>query len=521
MVGPAGRGRRRTAGTAAVLVTLVLTTGRPAVAEGAQGAREDGRQDSLGSLIPALLDLVEAAPTARAWRDDRPGASLQRLGDGERLRSTGRTATAARQGWCGRGTREVALADGGTARKTVYFYPPPPGDPADLSRPTGDEDTWARECRLRAAELRLDADAATGRRLGADATDALRRRLGDPSGDLELDVPRGRWLEPGGLWRWRGGKVVAGYNRVSNAVVASAAHASYAAGAARSRKRSQRNRRRVTELGDSARSRGLDTLPLAAAERVLRAVYREGDGSEPVGDDSGLDSAFVSILAAWTTAADGLPPGNRAEAYRLGDRLVTWTYPTVSRRATSSRPGTVDSSLIRRLTPLGLQFGYSPLGASHVYVHSWLRKAREVAPQGTRAADDAFVALLRRGLDTSGTCREGPAQFAAVLREGVRFLRERGSSADPEVRAEVHRMVGDAYADIVTVAAGVTESSNYVGEDDRPVSPERARRKALEHYRATLELTDDREVARAIWEDAWRLAAGLPLERTRFVCIYD
>lgn len=522
MVGFPRRGRWRAAGTAVVLAALVLTFGFTAVAEGAQSIREDGRPDSLAALAPALLDLVRAAPTARVWRDDHAGAALLRLGDGDRDRRLRRTATAVREGWCGRGTRHVALPGGDTARKTVYFYPPPPGDPAELPEATGDGDAWAQGCRLRAAELRLEIDAETGRRLGAEATEALEARLGPPSGDLERDLLRGRWIDPGAVWRWSDGKVAAGYDRVTDVVVVTVAHASAAAEADPRRARNQRRARRAAGLRDSARSRGLDAaLPLAAVERVLGALRRADGASDSAGDGFELDSAYVSALAAWRTAADELAPVDRAAAYLLGDRFVTWTYSSVSRRVTSSRPGTVDSSLIRMLTPLGLEFGYSPLGAAHVYVHSWLRKAREIAPEATAVADDAFVDLLRRGLDTSGTCAEGAAQFSAVVREGERFLRERGPAVERGVLAEVHRMVGDAHADVVTVAAGATHASMYIREDELPVPPERARREAVEHYRAAMERTDDGAETRAIWGDAWRLAVGLPLERTRFVCIYD
>lgn len=487
---------------------------------------------ALAESAGGLLDLLDRAPAARDWKAARPAGSLAALGGGsedpeDRMRRRQRTVSVAGDGWCGRGEAPLALPTGDTARLTVHFYPPRPGPPDALPAPDAPPETWLDGCRAGAVRVTLGVPPGEGPGRAETLVRRLEGRLGPPSGSLLPAVPTGLLLDAGALWRPRGGKAIAGYARLDTALVVAMADSASAVGPERYRSWRQEDRRLSGELTARADSLGLEALPLAETRRLLDAAFGEaGDGGDGRKDIE-VASAFFSLVGAWKSAADTLPPEERAAAYLLGNRLLAEMIP-VARRAVirslrDSAPSRRlrDSTVVRRLQPHGVEFQGSTLGATDVYTHSWLRQARELAPGGTETADRAFVELLRRGMDTSRICADGAAQFATVIREGRWFLERRGAEADRAVLADVHRLVADAFADVVTLAAGVTYSSMYVSADDFPLPPARARREAVAHYREALRRIRDPDEARKVWRDAWRIAAGLPRERTRFVCIYD
>jgi hypothetical protein len=70
----------------------------------------------------------------------------------------------------------------------------------------------------------------------------------------------------------------------------------------------------------------------------------------------------------------------------------------------------------------------------------------------------------------------------------------------------VHRLVGDAYADIVALAAGA--GSEYADSAAFLADAPAARDSALAHYRKALALERVSPEARWSWLEAWRLLAG-------------
>src|SRR5712691_3429789 len=93
------------------------------------------------------------------------------------------------------------------------------------------------------------------------------------------------------------------------------------------------------------------------------------------------------------------------------------------------------------------------------------------------------------------------------------------TTSDPATAGELHRLVGDAYADIVALASGAgmgyADTALYVAEAPA------ARRTAIAHYRQALTLDRSMPESRAAWLEAWRLLAGLPPTTTYFFCVYD
>jgi hypothetical protein len=123
---------------------------------------------------------------------------------------------------------------------------------------------------------------------------------------------------------------------------------------------------------------------------------------------------------------------------------------------------------------------------------------------------------MRLGFDFSGIC-DREKLFEEVIATGEPLL---ARTNDPGIEAEIRVMLGDAYATIVALAHGAAE--DYASPAAYAAREPDARRKALAHYRAALEL-DDKSSARAarVWSVAWRLAAGLPPVSARYFCIYD
>jgi hypothetical protein len=123
---------------------------------------------------------------------------------------------------------------------------------------------------------------------------------------------------------------------------------------------------------------------------------------------------------------------------------------------------------------------------------------------------------MERGFETRLCNDHGREGFRAVIEQGEAFLRAKPHAA---IAGDVHIMVAQAYADIVTLAGGggwgYADSTAYVAE-----APS-ARARAIEHYQIAFESGASPLRVRQSWPTAWRLMAGLIPTRTFFYCIYD
>jgi hypothetical protein len=171
----------------------------------------------------------------------------------------------------------------------------------------------------------------------------------------------------------------------------------------------------------------------------------------------------------------------------------------------------------QQLEAHGAQFNWASLGDTWVYAHSWLSESLEIDPDG-RIGDLAFITLMERGFETSGTCSDQRGNgFRAVIQEGSDFL---GRKPDSPFSSYIHLLMAAAWGDIVTLANG--------GGYDESVSAEykseaaSARTRAIEEYRlAFASPIQGRVKRREAWRNAWRLMAGLSPSRTYFYCVYD
>jgi hypothetical protein len=224
-------------------------------------------------------------------------------------------------------------------------------------------------------------------------------------------------------------------------------------------------------------------------------------------------ASVAPVLRRWRGAAARSGPAERAAALLAADRIVRLTAPSFD------RTGPADSG---RSTPFtratGARYVYAELGGADAYAGNLLKEARQVAP-ASPAGRLALLLLLEGGLmdPVCGGATEGE-DFRTVIAEGERFL---GSDSTPEWRTRAHLAVADAYRDIVALDVGTLEYS--IGDPARHhAEAPRARRRAVEHYRAALDSpTIDPFSASHAWNEAWRLLAMLAPGGTRYVCVYD
>jgi hypothetical protein len=250
---------------------------------------------------------------------------------------------------------------------------------------------------------------------------------------------------------------------------------------------------------DSARTHGLVAL-IAAAD----SAYHEQGSRSP----KRLDADAVEVIRTWTTAGRALAPPRRAAALLAADQVLG------SQPMTYVRAQRQDTARIA-YEKLGAEFARDELGGGYNYTHNWLDEALRLDPHGP-VGRLATLALLRSGFNEAGMCGGGSEAFRKVITTGEQLL---AGDLDSSTGAEVHRLVGDAYADIVALAAGA--GSEYADSAAFLADAPAARDSALAHYRKALALERVSPEARWSWLEAWRLLAGLPPSTTHFFCVYD
>ena len=171
----------------------------------------------------------------------------------------------------------------------------------------------------------------------------------------------------------------------------------------------------------------------------------------------------------------------------------------------------------KQLEAEGAVFEWRELGGSYVYVHTWLKEALKLDPEG-RAGELSFLTLMELGFETSGACADqGGTGFNAVIREGEAYLQRKPASG---FRADVHFLLGQAYGDIVVLANGGGYSADEERAEYKDKAPS-ARAKAIDHYTTALQSAPGSPRVSEGWPEAWRLLAGIPPARTYFYCVYD
>jgi hypothetical protein len=231
---------------------------------------------------------------------------------------------------------------------------------------------------------------------------------------------------------------------------------------------------------------------------------------------------IAARLRPWVEAFQTLVPAKRAAALLIADRIVVLEEddgnlepaisekPPAGSKPSENRP---KSEAQLKLEGIGAQFSYDSASERNLYALNWLQQAYELAPNG-RAGELAFLLLLKTGFNTSPGCGNGEELFRQVLRRGTEYLRQPRS---PDVEARIHFMMGDAYRDIVALAAG-QHGDTYA--DSAHYKPEEAgaRTKAVAEYRAGLGLDNKSDASSLAKERLRSILAGEAPHDTSFYC---
>jgi hypothetical protein len=258
-----------------------------------------------------------------------------------------------------------------------------------------------------------------------------------------------------------------------------------------------------------------------AISMLVKAGRPDWDHSPP--SHQQIRGAEVSArLQPWVEALQSLETAKRAAALVIADRIVVMEEedsnlepadsekPPAESNPSENRP---KSQAQLQLERIGAQFSYDSTSGRNLYVLNWLRQAYELDRNG-RAGELAFLLLMKRGFNTSPGCENGDELFRQVLRRGTEYLRQRRST---DVEARVHFMMGDAYRDVVALAAGqhgdtYADSATYKPEDRN------ARTKAVAEYRAGLLLDEKSDTSRIAKERLRSLQADEAPHDTSFYC---
>jgi hypothetical protein len=434
------------------------------------------------------------------------------------------------------------LVDGTRLVRFAYFYPPPPAP--SLSLPAVGGATMIQDqCVLGTVWIETQvADSAAGAALatsvretltrahgpvragpdvffGRTPTDSQRRLLSRlPGADamflgIHFSGAAG-WRVPG-RWQVDSTVIVSAFdrglgNRPGGGRVVAFAYLPIAQlGSFRAHSERERvaKRRTAALAQDAARLAGFDRVRTDRLTDLLAAAESAYTGRHAA-NPRAIDSSAVITLADWISSARRLAPPQRAAALLAADQ-VAGSQAMIYVRAQRQDSGRL------ALARLGAVFARNELGGGYNYTHNWLDEALQLdrtGPVGTLAT----VALLRIGFNETGMCGGGSEAFRQVIATGEQLL---AGHLDTVTTAEVHRLVGDAYADIVALAtgdgAGYADSPAYLAEAPA------ARSSAIGHYRKALALERTSPEARTAWLEAWRLLAGLPPTTTHYFCVYD
>jgi hypothetical protein len=274
---------------------------------------------------------------------------------------------------------------------------------------------------------------------------------------------------------------------------------------------------------DAAISRQMETLYgvdtklaeglQAEAEEICKTRCTQEAMPAPTGNE--WKEPLVPVLEDWFEALKAADTGRRAAGLVAADRLLMafggvrpWD------QFGSVQSNTAEQSKRRsELQGLGATFEPGFADAFYHYTGNWLNEAKDL-DRDSSGGKLALVTWMSSG-DVCG--QPGSEAFRKIISEGEALLSQK---IDAPTAAQVHFMVGDAYSDIVAIAAGESGGNGEYDPAQYESEAEADRSKALEHYHAGLELDNRSQAAKSAWRQAWHLAARL-LPNERYVCFGD
>lgn len=489
--------------------TLPVRDGPPATDAAAFAARQ----------IEVMMDTgVVAGPDASAWGSARPGDRLE-LSVG-RAAAPGRWYEVLAERWCGRASRRVRTTDGRIVLRRALFYPPPMPEPPRLPPITEQPDRALEECRLGNMWVEIPVEQAAADSVAERLRAALGERFGEPSPLAPpASVSRYQWDE---YTTWRAGHVTIATANEGGYGTSHVVGAAWSPAAGLELPLPYSWDGSVETEMDGERLARLVGLEPARARGLLRLAEERRTTGQSAAERAAADSLFLDRIEAWLVEGRKREPQARAAALLIADRALS------TARITSEFARRDSAQIRRRIGDLGatLEKIWGE-GYHYGYAGDLLLEAYDLA-RGTPMGDRAFIRLLRTGFDPSPNCPEVDA-FRRIVEEGEAFLEGSASRAvDRGILAETHRLVAEAYADVVAIDAGLAPEAwvtaapvdTAVAPDVVP-TPRNARRSAVEHYQAALDLMPASPDKESVWREAWRLAMGLSPHATRFVCAWD
>lgn len=262
--------------------------------------------------------------------------------------------------------------------------------------------------------------------------------------------------------------------------------------------------------------------PLTGAILTLVKAGRPDWDSSDASHRQIRGAEVATRLQPWVATIQTFEPAKRAASLLIADRIVVIEQedgnlepqdsekPAAERKTNENRPMSKAQAALERL---GARFSYDTASERNLYALNWLQEAYKLDSNG-QAGELAFLLLMARGFDTSPGCKNGSELFREVLRRGTEYLRTPHS---PQVEARIHFLMGDAYRDIVALAAG-QHGDTYANPATYKPEAAKARSNAVTEYRAGLALDDKSETSSIAKERLRSLQAGeAPLD-TSFYC---
>jgi hypothetical protein len=454
---------------------------------------------TLTQNVMDLIPPVRAATSLSAWRVTHPSDSVMRQG-----------GDSFEEDECATVTRRIALADGDTVGLELFFYVPSP--PPDLTLPVGQTaDQVFDRCQAGVARLTLKdtSDTRTLTLLHAvtSALDSLPAFIGtahswagvepgDRGGSYRSDdsiAVRGMQFSgregdsKGGIVMMHGVSITILARRAPTGVV----------------------------LDRWARSADDLMLPWDATDPRMMARTRAAFAIAAIRGRVGRDlaSAFARMqprsgrpqpradtlaaaLGAWLRQGTALPAPRRAAALVAADGVLDrWfgeDFPASEIDTAAANQFSALGALIRTDS----EHYKDELYVTHRYTRNWLYDAYRIAP-GSRAGGFAFLTLADLGFRTEVGC---DSMARTVIVRGTDYLRRFPQS---EFGVEIHLLLGRAWNDSLQSAGDASDV---------------LRTRAIAEFTLGFLASSDRAELRSIWDDAWRLMAGLRPLRFFFEC---
>lgn len=414
--------------------------------------------------------------------------------------------------------RREWLPSGAIVGRAIYFYPPQAPSPSVLPKLTGQE--LRNTCTL--GEVRVEAQsrtAETGHKMAQAVEERFARNYGSSVGMNSVPF-WGRDYHAGGAARWiHNAEIVSGYDAkpgrdmsTPDEVVGGPVAFVHARlpivyelehEACCTPKAYRYRSIEKMEFHRAVTVAGVGAILSLHFEKLYEEVFQASayaqNAHQP--EHIGWLESLVPALRDWFTALKTLKPAQRAAGLFAADRLVAAVQEVDG--APLGHPNKPHPR--SELQQLGAVFKMNEIGGIYDYKNNWLEQARELDPDGEAGQMAMLVSLARPSCDPRKVILDGEK----LLKKGI----------DVPTATQLHFIVGDAYSDIVALAAGPPLDADYDAAQFRDDAGS-ARTKALDHYRAGLGLDAASKNAKDAWRQAWHLSAGL-VPSTRNVCVGD